>query len=72
MRLKRREGKPGEANNDLGIRLLKVLLIRIYNMIYEIPLRWWEILIATVFGGLMGLGIGVMTYPILKTYMGMR
>ena len=70
MRFREREDKPKEApgNNDLGIRLLKVLLIRIYNMIYEVPLKWWEILIASVFGGLMGLGVGVMTYPILRTY----
>lgn len=66
--MRKRNDNERVENNDLGIRLLKVLLIRIYNMIYEVPLKWWEILIASVFGALMGLGLGVVSYPILKAY----
>ncbi len=47
-----------EGKEDLGIRLLKLLLYRLYSMSYVIPLKWYEMLIAAIMGVLMGLGIG--------------
>jgi hypothetical protein len=53
-------------SEDIGLRLLKLLLYRLYTMSYVIPLKWYEILIATVMGALLGLGIGSLIGSHLK------
>jgi len=55
-----------KANEDVAIRLLKSLLLRLYNMVYEINIRWWEMLIITIVGVLTGLGFGIMLGVIVK------
>ena len=57
--------KSGERE-DLGLRLLKLLLYRLYSMSYVVPLKWYEILVATIMGALMGLGIGSLIYSYIK------
>jgi hypothetical protein len=53
-------------DEDIGIRLLKLLLYRLYSMSYVIPLKWYEMLIATIMGALMGLGIGSVIYELVR------
>jgi hypothetical protein len=55
-----------EGNEDIGLRLLRNLLLRVYNMIYDIPLKWWEYLIMGIFGILTGLGIGLILAVMIK------
>jgi hypothetical protein len=55
-----------KANEDVAIRLLKSLLLRLYNMVYEINIRWWEMLIITIVGVLTGVGFGIMLGVIVK------
>jgi hypothetical protein len=50
--------KRNSEKEDIGLRLLKLLLYRLYSMSYVIPLKWYEILIAAIMGALMGIGIG--------------
>lgn len=52
--------RKSEETRNLGLRLLKMLLLRLYSMLSLNPLRWWEVLIAVVMGVLFGLGVGVM------------
>jgi len=69
MRLFRKDKKEetrAEGNEDIGIRLLRNLLFRIYNMIYELPLKWWEYLLMIVVGVLSGLGVGIMLSALIK------
>jgi len=47
-----------KSSEDIGVRLLKLLLYRLYSMSYVIPLKWYEILISVVMGALTGIGIG--------------
>jgi hypothetical protein len=54
-------------SSDLGVRLLKIMLLRLYHMYSEIPLKWYEILIVSILGVLMGLGFGVVLGHYLKT-----
>jgi hypothetical protein len=65
MMFKRNKPK-NENSEDIGIRLLKLLLYRLYSMSYVIPLKWYEMLIAVIMGALMGLGIGSVIYEYLK------
>jgi len=58
--------KDNEGNEDIGLRLLRNLLLRIYNMIYDIPLKWWEYLIMGVFGIFAGLGVGLILTVMIK------
>ena len=58
--------KRESGNEDIGIRLLRNLLFRIYNMIYEIPLKWWEYLIIVSVGILSGLGVGMVLSALIK------
>jgi hypothetical protein len=51
-----------EDREDIGLRLLKLLLYRLYSMSYVIPLKWYEMLIAVIMGALAGLGIGGVIY----------
>ena len=55
-----------KVNEDVAIRLLKSLLLRLYNMVYEINIRWWEMLIITIVGVLTGVGFGIMLGVIVK------
>jgi hypothetical protein len=52
---------------DIGIRLLKIMLLRLYHMYSEIPLKWYEMLIVAILGVLMGLGFGVVIGHYLKS-----
>lgn len=61
----KRKSKNEETRN-LGLRLLKTLLLRLYSMMSTNPLKWWEALIATVMGAMLGLGIGVVLSSYLK------
>jgi hypothetical protein len=54
-------------NSDIGVRLLKIMLLRLYHMYSEIPLKWYEILIVAVLGVLTGLGFGVAIGHYLKS-----
>jgi len=58
--------KRNSEKEDIGLRLLKLLLYRLYAMSYVIPLKWYEMLIAVVTGSLMGLGIGIVIGGYLK------
>ena len=51
---------------SLGLRLLKMLLLRLYSMMATNPLKWYEVLIATVMGALCGLGFGVVLASYIK------
>jgi hypothetical protein len=54
-----------EDREDIGLRLLKLLLYRLYSMSYVIPLKWYEMLIAVIMGVLTGLGIGGVIYSLM-------
>jgi hypothetical protein len=56
-----------KASSDIGVRLLKIMLLRLYHMYSEIPLKWYEILIVSVLGVLTGLGFGVAIGHYLKS-----
>ncbi len=56
----------GKDREEIGLRLLRNLILRIYNMIYDIPLKWWEYLIMGVFGIFTGLGIGIVLSSMIK------
>jgi hypothetical protein len=58
--------KRESGNEDIGIRLLRNLLFRIYNMIYDLPLRWWEYVIMITVGVLSGLGVGMVLSAMIK------
>jgi len=58
-----------EGNEDIGIRLLRNLLLRIYKMVYDIQLKWYETLILVVVGILTGLGFGVVLSALIKVRM---
>jgi hypothetical protein len=66
MLFKKEPKKESGDKEDIGLRLLKLLLYRLYSMSYVIPLKWYEILIATVMGALLGLGIGGMIYSMVR------
>jgi len=55
-----------EEKTDLGLRLLKTLLLRLYTMLSVNPLKWYEILISVIMGVLFGLGVGVMISSYVK------
>ena len=63
---KKHETKVESNNEDIGIRLLRNLLFRIYNMIYELPLKWWEYLLMISVGVLSGLGVGIIISALIK------
>jgi hypothetical protein len=54
---------------DIGLRLLKELLLRLYSMLSANPLKWYEILISVIMGVLLGLGIGSVLTSYLKIYL---
>jgi hypothetical protein len=56
-------------SSDLGVRLLKIMLLRLYHMYSEIPLKWYEILIVAILGVFMGLGFGMIFGHYLKSIM---
>jgi hypothetical protein len=58
--------KVKSSRDDLGIRLLKILLLRLYHMYSEIPLKWYEMLISAVLGVLCGLGLGIVVGHYVK------
>jgi membrane-associated HD superfamily phosphohydrolase len=66
VRFKRREK---EESVDLGVRLLKLLILRLYYMLSTNPLKWYEIIISTIMGVLCGLGIGVLVSGYFKVYL---
>jgi len=55
-----------EDSGDVGIQLLESMLLRLYNMIYDLPIRWWEMLIVIVVGVFTGLGFGIMLSSYVK------
>jgi len=65
---KNKSQKPKETT-DIGIRLLKMLLLRLYTMLTANPLKWYEILISVIMGVLFGLGIGSMISSYIKIYL---
>lgn len=60
--------RKNDYERDLGLRLLKLLLLRLYSMMSVNPLKWFEILIAVVMGALAGLGIGVVLSSYFKSF----
>lgn len=58
--------KKTNVERDLGLRLLKMLLLRLYSMMSSNPLKWYEVLIAVITGVLFGLGFGVMVSSYVK------
>jgi len=58
--------KRKNSSEDIGVRLLKLLLLRFYQLYSEIPLRWYEMLISAVLGVLMGLGLGVVICGVVR------
>jgi hypothetical protein len=59
--------KNNDSRGDLGVRLLKILLLRFYHMYSEIPLKWYEMLITAVLGVLLGLGVGIIVGSYIKS-----
>lgn len=59
--------RKNSVERDLGLRLLKMLLLRLYSMMSSNPLKWYEVLIAAVFGALFGLGFGAILSSYLKS-----
>lgn len=55
-----------EDKRNLGLKLLKMLLLRLYTMMATNPLKWWEALIAVIMGALLGMGVGVMISSYVK------
>jgi len=55
-----------KSEEDIGVRLLKLLLLRLYHMYSEIPLKWYEMLIPAILGVLFGLGIGIVLGHYIK------
>lgn len=55
-----------DDKRNLGLKLLKMLLLRLYSMMTTNPLKWYEVLIAAIMGTLLGLGIGVILSSHLK------
>lgn len=60
--------RKNDSKEDIGVRLLKLLLLRFYQLYSEIPLRWYEQLIPAILGILCGLGFGVMIGAIIKLH----
>lgn len=60
--------RKSDYERDLGLRLLKLLLLRLYSMMSTNPLKWWEALIAVVMGALFGVGLSVIFSSYLKSY----
>ena len=66
----RRNSKDGNKDTtDIGIRLLKMLLLRLYSMLSTMPLKWYEIIISVVMGVLLGLGVGSTISSYIKIYL---
>jgi hypothetical protein len=55
--------------DDIGLRLVKILLLRLYTMVSTMPLKWYEVVIAVVLGSLLGLGVGTVVVGYLKVYL---
>jgi len=55
-------------DSNLGLRLVKLLLYRLYSMLSVNPLKWYEIIIAVVMGAFLGLGIGSMAGSLIKLH----
>ena len=64
--LHRSKSKGEIDKSDIGLRLLKLLLLRLYTMLTVNPLRWYEMLICTVMGLLLGLGVGSVVVSVVK------
>jgi hypothetical protein len=62
--------KISDRREDLGVRLLKILLLRLYHMYSEIPLKWYEMLIVSILGVLNGLGVGIIIGHYLRMAVG--
>jgi len=58
-----------ENTTDIGLRLLKTLLLRLYAMLSTNPLKWYEIIISVIMGALMGVGIGSVLSSYIKIYL---
>jgi hypothetical protein len=65
----RKSNNKNNNTTDIGIRLLKMLLLRLYTMLTTNPLKWYEIIISVVMGVLFGLGIGSMVSSYIKIYL---
>ena len=51
-------------SDNVELRLLKLLILRLYSMLSVNPLRWYEMVISVVCGALLGVGLGA----ILSSY----
>jgi hypothetical protein len=69
MIFKRKNKEESVETTDIGLRLLKILLLRLYSMVSTMPLKWYEIVIAVVMGALLGIGIGSIVVGYLKVYL---
>jgi hypothetical protein len=61
--------KEEDVKTDIGLRLLKELLLRLYSMLSINPLKWYEIIICVIMGVMFGLGIGSVLSSYLKIYL---
>lgn len=53
-------------SDNVELRLLKLLILRLYSMLSVNPLRWYEMLIAVITGALFGVGIGAIISSYVK------
>ena len=51
-------------SDSVELRLLKLLILRLYSMLSINPLKWYEMLIVVIMGALFGVGLGA----ILSSY----
>jgi hypothetical protein len=53
-------------SDNVELRLLKLLILRLYTMLSVNPLKWYEMLIAVVTGALFGVGLGAVISSCIK------
>jgi hypothetical protein len=55
-------------SDNVELRLLKLLILRLYTMLSVNPLRWYEMLISVVCGALFGVGLGAILSSYVKAF----
>jgi hypothetical protein len=53
-------------SDSVELRLLKLLILRLYTMLSVNPLKWYEMVIAVLCGGLLGVGLGAIASSYAK------
>jgi hypothetical protein len=55
-------------SDSVELRLLKTLILRLYQMLSINPLKWYEMVISVVCGALLGVGLGAIVSTYLRIY----